>query len=283
MPRDRLQPSNYAVKLAELTVHGDDTEFNSSPVHGKLRQVGPAFENVFFVCGEMPSTPSRPFFERMFFRYSRTMTVVRRPDGGLVIINSMKLNEGGLQELDELGEVRHIVRLGTFHGVDDAFWLRRYPGAQYWHVQGMTPAKGLPDVVPRTLVDGSPAGPIPGARIVEFEGANFPEAILVLPQGVAITCDSIQNHKSIFGGKYNSWLVSFGIWKIGLLGEARLGPIWLDNQGDRSALRSHFHKLLQLDWDVLVPGHGWPLKSDAKRAVGLSVKSQLPPAPRAKI
>ena len=43
----------------------------------------------------------------------------------------------------ELGEVRHIIRLGAFHGADDAFFLQTYSNADYWHIDGMKPAEGL--------------------------------------------------------------------------------------------------------------------------------------------
>lgn len=189
-------------------------------MHGELTQLD-GFPHVFFVRGRMPATSARPWFERALVYCSRTMTVVREPSsaaGDLVLLNTVRLDEQGLSALNALGEVRHVVRLGQFHGSDDAFFLRAYPHADYWHVAGMQPAKGLA-IDPKVLAPGNV--PIAGARVHEFRGANFPEAVLVLPRskersvGVAITCDSVQNHPSAFD-EHNSWAVSFGIWKLGL-------------------------------------------------------------------
>ena len=42
-------------------------------------------------------------------------------------------------------------------------------------------------------------------------------------------------------------------------------------------LRPKFERLLaEHDFDMLVPGHGWPIYKDAKNAVQLSLEKQLP-------
>ena len=110
--------------------------------------------------------------------------------------------------------------------------------------------------------------------------------------GVAITTDAIQNHRTIFDID-NSPLVSFAIWKIGLAGLARLGPIWLREQalspsdknelssGDKKQKVSNFFKpqferlISDYDFETLVPGHGWPIQTNAREAIRKSIASQL--------
>jgi hypothetical protein len=139
--------------------------------------------------------------------------------------------------------------------------------------------------------------PIPGSQLFSFQGINYPEAILILPptantKGVAITTDAIQNHISIFDID-NSPLVSLAIWRIGLVGIARLGPIWmrdqvpleispkamptLEKKSNMIALfRPQYESLLaQFDFDMLMPGHGWPITSGAKEAIKVSMEQQL--------
>lgn len=277
--------SRYARKLAEVTITADQDDW-SVPHHGDLQQLA---DDVFFVRGRMSSTPARPLFERMFLHYSRTMTIVRGAAGHdvalhqVTLINTMRLGAEGLSQLEALGEISDVVRLGSFHGVDDAFYLRRYPQARYWHVSNMCPAANVASV-PRVL---SSDLPLPGVQVHVFRNVNFPEAVLVLPptekrSGVAITTDSVQNHSSVFD-KDNSWMVSCGIWWLGLVGKARLGPYWMDQQVPRgqkvAVLRPQYEELLEnYDWDMLVPGHGWPMAKDAKNAVRGSVNAQLPKA-----
>ena len=73
--------------------------------------------------------------------------------------------------------------------------------------------------------------PFANGEVFNFDNLPYPEAIIILsptPQraGIAITTDSIQNHRSVFDID-NSPLVSLAIWRISLVGPARLGPIWL--------------------------------------------------------
>lgn len=278
--------------FATLTVAADQPIAASR--HGKIQRVA---DDVYMVRGRMPSTPKRPLFERLFMYYSRTMTIVRRKTGAgdyeLSLINSLRLSDKALKQLSELGKVKHIVRLGSFHGVDDAFYLQRFD-AKYWVVEGMKHASGL-TVEPEILSDTKL--PILESQLFSFENLPYPEAIIVLPAtshraGVAITTDSIQNHSSIFDID-NSPLVSLGIWRIGLAGAARLGPIWLREQmpqrGDSIPLtalekkknisiffRPQYQRLLDHhDFDMLMPGHGWPITRGAKKAITVSMDSQL--------
>ena len=254
-------------------------------------------DGVYMVRGRMPSTPSRPLFERLFQYYSRTMTIVRRENdaGGydLTLINTLRMNDKALAELSKLGEVKHVVRLGSFHGIDDAVYLHKY-GAKYWVVAGMENAPGL-NVEPHVLSDVNL--PIDGAQLFSFDALTFPEAIIVLPPtpqraGVAITTDAVQNHRSVFDID-NSPLVSLAIWKIGLVGPARLGPIWLREQTPKAALeaelsgdekkqrmiaffRPQFERLLEdYDFEMLMPGHGWPIYEKARAAIRVSLDDQL--------
>lgn len=279
-------------QFAQITVPSE----NPRPAarHSDIEEIA---KDLFIVRGAMPSAPGRPFWERLFLRYSRTMTVVRhgRPDGGsdLTLINTIRLNPTGLEALAGLGTIRSIVRLGAFHGIDDAFYVSEF-GADYWQVEGMQPAPDYWGEV-KTMSEGNL--PIPNAKLFCFEALNYPEAILLLPAlkdrpGVAITTDSIQNHTSAWDPD-NSFLVSIAIKRIGLLGPARLGPVWLRDQVPANKLapdltgavkkknmtsffRPQFQRLLaDYEFDMLVPGHGWPVMKDAKAAIIASIEQQL--------
>lgn len=43
----------------------------------------------------------------------------------------MRLSDASLGQLDALGNVRHVLRLGDFHGLDDRFYVDRYQ-AEFW-------------------------------------------------------------------------------------------------------------------------------------------------------
>lgn len=285
-------PGSKTPHLATLTVAADKPR--AAARHSKIQHIS---DDIYMVRGKMPSTRSRPLFERLFLYYSRTMTIIRRKnDAGdyeLTLINSVRLNEKTLAQLAELGAVTNIVRLGSFHGVDDAFYVQHY-GAQYWVVEGMKNAPGL-DLEPEILSETNL--PVAGAQLFSFDDLPYPEAIIILPptrqrSGVAITTDAIQNHRSIFDID-NALLVSLVIWRIGLAGTARLGPIWMREQtpGAASApdlpaaekkrnmvvfFKPQFERLLRhYNFGMLMPGHGWPIYQDAKTAIHSSMDTQL--------
>jgi hypothetical protein len=62
--------------------------------------------------------------------------VIIRNGHQLSLINTVRLDDAGLAVLDRLGKVTNVVRIGAFHGRDDAFYLDRY-GAKLWALPGM--------------------------------------------------------------------------------------------------------------------------------------------------
>ncbi len=298
-----MNAKNSGEKLHFATINVSAQAPLPASRHGGIQRLA---DDVFFVRGRMRSTPKRSIFARLFVYFSRTMTIVRhrneRGEYELALFNTLRMSEAGLAQVEKLGKITNIVRLGSFHGVDDAYYVQRYD-AQYWIVDGMRSADGL-ESVPRSLGETSPddaaapehkAGPILGAQAFIFKDIRYPEAIYILPPnaarpGVAISTDSIQNHRSIWDWD-NSFFVSLSIWRIGLLGKARLGPIWLREQAPRRAqtpnpqdkhthiarfFRPQFARLLRdYDFDMLIPGHGWPIRKAAKTAIQNSMDVQL--------
>ena len=280
-----------APEFAKLTVPANQPR--PAARHGKVTQVA---DDIYMVRGRMPSTPARPWFERTFMHFSRTMTVLRCPDGAdghdLTLINTIRLNEAGLAQLQKLGRIAHIVRLGSFHGVDDAFYVDRFD-AQYWTVAGMEHAPGFGGEAQILARDNLP---VEGADWFEFADLRFPEGVMILSAtldrpGVAITTDSIQNHTGALD-RDNSLLVSFAINKIGLKGPARLGPIWMRDQVEYTGaaledgavkraqmiacLRPQYEALIRdFEFEMLMPGHGWPIHQGAREQIATSIEDQL--------
>lgn len=58
-------------------------------------------------------------------QFSRHMTAVRECNA-LTLINSIRLDDAGLAQLDALGRVAHVVKIGSLHGRDDAFYKAHY-------------------------------------------------------------------------------------------------------------------------------------------------------------
>ena len=226
--------------------------------HGQLREVFPA---IFFVTGQ-----TRPNFGEQW-QFSRNMTVLR--DGqDLTLINTLRLDDAGLASLEALGSVKHIVKLGSFHGRDDAFYVRRY-GPEVWAPAGMPHERGVKTT--RELRHGEP-GPVTGSSTFVFNTPNALEAVLRLDRegGVLVTCDSIQNMQE--ADEYFDELTAERMAAMGFLAKANLGPGWL-TQGKPSA--SDFDALDSLSFRHILSAHGKPLLDDAKPALKTSVDAAL--------
>ncbi|MDJ0927365.1 MAG: hypothetical protein QNJ73_06885, partial [Gammaproteobacteria bacterium] len=155
-------------------------QFPAPYPHESLRELGP---DVFFLAGCMRMAP--------LMRISRNMTVVRQ-DGELVVFNAVRMSPAAEAELNQLGRVTHVVRLGSFHGLDDAYYVARY-GAQFWCQREST---HYPEpAVNHELSEGG-ALPLPDAELFVFRETKRPECALLLKHGAGllITCDSVQHY-----------------------------------------------------------------------------------------
>ena len=228
-----------------------------SPVwpHGPLQA---AFPDVFFVVGT-----NKTHHAGVDLQTSRTMVVVRAGEA-LTLINTVRLDDAGLRELDALGEVRHVVRLGAFHGRDDPFYCDRY-GAELWALPAAEHADGRS--TGRTLAAGGPF-PAPDAELFVFASARFPEAAVILARegGILITCDAIQNWTHV--DRFFSPQCGAMFEAQGLIRPANVPSTW------REACQpspDDFTRLLALPFHHLISAHGEPLRDEAHARVAANV------------
>lgn len=224
-------------------------QFPPALQHGTIEEV---FPDVFFVSGTMETV-----LQEMDWKFSRNMTVVR--DGErLIIINSVRLDDEGLAELDKLGRVTDVVRIGSLHGRDDPFYVERYD-ANYWTLSGMAHESGLQ----ATHTLAAEATPIAGASLFEFSTTNVPEGILRLEHdgGILISCDALQNW--LAPDDYFSDASRDLMQNMGFFTPANLGPVWCQVAEPGA---EDFVRLKQLSFKHTLCGHGDPLRDTAHEA-----------------
>lgn len=228
--------------------------------HNAIEQIA---DDVFMARGSIKLNP--------VIRFSRNMAIVRQ-DGALTLVDPIRLNKAGLRQLDALGEVKHIMRLGAFHGLDDPFYMDRYKPA-FWSQEGGETYVEPP--IDHVLTEGG-ALPFSGAKLFCFGNTKAPESALVLEsgKGILLTCDAIQNYRNFSN---NNLLARIVMPFIGFSKTTQIGPIWLKLATPEGAsLRSEFDRLLELDFDSLLGAHGTLLKTGAKKAVGKAIKKAFP-------
>ena len=215
--------------------------------HGDIEEV---FADIFFVTGTMHSR-----IDGADWQFSRNMTIVR--DGiHLTLINAIRLDDDGLAMLNALGQVANVVKIGSLHGLDDAFYLDTY-GAKFWALPGMTHTHSLP-VYKELTSDGDK--PFPDCSVLEIPSSRFPECILRADRdgGVLIACDALHNWTE--PDEFICEETRVRMDAMGFFRKANIGPGWLRiNEPDGS----DFFRLQGLKYRHALCGHGQPLRETA--------------------
>jgi len=228
--------------------------------HDTIEQLGP---DLFIVRSQFRVAP--------LCLTTRTMTIVRTGQD-LVLINGVRLTEQGHRQLDALGRVRHVIKLGDAHAADDPFLVDHY-GATLWALTGARHKLGLQ--TERVL---SEDGPLPlSAELIALRHSKHPEGVLRLdtPGGTVITCDAAQNHAD---DRHYSPMTRACLGPLGYRRPAAISLPWkwaMSVPGGPS-LREDFARILDWDFDDLVTGHGPALRGGARAHLQASVDHTLP-------
>jgi hypothetical protein len=222
--------------------------------HGPIREVLPGLH---FVTGSVAMPGPLPI------RFSRNMTIVKEGDR-LVLVNSLRLDDAGLAELDRLGKVTDVVRLAANHGSDDPFYAERY-GAKVWAVAGQRYTAGFDTNAPDVYFDAQveltedAELPIAGARLYTIH-SQPPEGLLVLARdgGVCISGDCFQHWHATDG--YFTALGKLMMKMMGFIRPHNVGPGWVKQCKPPKA---DLEATLGLGFSHVLTAHGDPVLGDA--------------------
>lgn len=226
-------------------------QYSSAWPHSKIKQI---FPDIFFVTGTNITQ-----HEGVTLQHSRNMIIVRE-QGKLSLINTVQLTEKGLDELASLGKIENVIKIGSFHGRDDAFYLDHFD-AKLWALTGMEHQNNRKADYNLTA-DG--LMPFADCKIFTFNSSRFPEAVLHINQngGILVTCDSIKNW--LARDKFFSDSTAKLYEKQKLFGYATVNEIWMQaTQIDKSELLG----LKELNFCHLLSAHGEPLLNNAHEHV----------------
>ncbi len=144
------------------------------------KEIEKLYPDVYLLHGSIKMGPG--------MRMSRNMGILKSGDE-LTLVNPVRMSDKGLSKLDELGNVKRILRLGDFHGLDDSFYIDRYK-CEFW-AQGGQDTYKTPE--PTKEISNSAESPFPNSEFFIFESAKYPEAALFLADHkLLITADSVQ-------------------------------------------------------------------------------------------
>lgn len=195
--------------------------------HGEFEKLA---ENLWWVQGSIP---------RMSLK--RTMLIVRRNDGTLVIHNPIALEETAMRSIEAWGRPRFLLVPSGFHRLDAPAYKKRYPESQVVTPKGSRTR--VEDVLPVDLTyeqfpnDDS-------VRLEPLDGVNDAEGVLVAhsADGITIVLNDVvfnmDRKRDFLGFVFTTLLGSAPGPRISRL--AKLALI-----KDRPALRANLQRLAQ--------------------------------------
>jgi hypothetical protein len=216
--------------------------------HGPIQRID---DNLWWVESPVPGIPGRNF--------PRSMHIIRRSDGSLLLHNAIPLDDAGLEALTALGRPAILVLPSHFHCIDAHAMRARLSLKTY------CPAGSLAETRQRVEIDGTldALPPDPAVRFVALAGTKFGEGVLAVTSTDAehvslVLCDVVLNIPHLPG----FWGL---IWRLfGFTGDPRCGPLWLKHGViDRGALRGTMKELAAIPHLTrLVPSHGLVMDQD---------------------
>ncbi|MDK2777707.1 MAG: hypothetical protein KYX62_08600 [Pseudomonadota bacterium] len=225
---------------------------NTAPVDESLSgtqeygQIAPLFWDVFWVPGSLPVDGST----------GRNNMVILRNRQELTLINPVRLSEKEEKQLERLGTVSHIIRLGDEPSADEAWYRRRY-SAQLWALPGQV------DKPRHQVLRAHTNLPVPDAELFIFSATSRPEAALLLKRHqLLLTNRALQN----FSGWHGLSLMQQLSMRIkGFHKGLNIVKPWLRQAERRGAsLETDFNHLSHLNFDALLGAQGDPLPYDAQ-------------------
>ena len=229
--------------------------FPDAQPHGPIEKLG---DDVFWVQGTMRMAPG--------LRISRNMVIIRSGEE-LTLVTAVRLSEKGERELEALGKVTNVVKIGAAHDYDDPYCVWRF-GARYWAL----PHAAKPDGPTPDAELSASNSPVTDCAVFQFAGTKRPEAALLIQRGggILVTCDAVQNWPNTNRCSLPAKLVCkiFGFTSR----PAQIGPPWRKVMTPRGgSLRGEFERLAALEFTDLIGGHGAPLRGTAKAALQATI------------
>jgi hypothetical protein len=233
-----------------------EIKFPEALGHSAISEV---FPGVFTVMGTYIAT-----YDNDQWQFSRNMTIVREGDK-LTLINAIRLSEDGMKELDKLGKVKHVVKLGAAHGIDNPYYVLRYD-AKAWALPGAGHEQGIH--TDETLaVDHLP---FTDAKLHVLAEGEKAEAVLLVQRdgGILLSCDSIKNWSEVdpyFSDESGEKMSQYGM----------IRPVDIDKSFVTGAgiTRERFDAVLAEPFIHLIPGHGQTVKDTAHEQVKNAVET----------
>lgn len=187
-------------------------------------------------------------------------TVVRLPGDDVLVISPPPVECGGLESLDALGPVRHVVVSNAFHYLNARAFLERYPEARFWAAPGLfRRVAGLPsgtEIEPDLRASWSDAidhAVLRASDEVSEVALFHRESASLILTDLAFNMTSFARVIDRIGWRLNGAPIGFG--------HSRTARMLLLR--DRQATKTFLERVLEWPFRRILVAHGDVVESDA--------------------
>jgi hypothetical protein len=207
-------------------------------------------------------------------RFEARMTVVRLPDGGLVVHSPAPLDDAMREWIHRLGTVAVILAPGNFHHLHVAAWQRAFPAAATWICPGVdrrAPALRFDGVLgaqlPAPMQDAFEQVPVRGRLMSEVALLHRPTRTLLLVDLVECFGDDTPRVNRVLRAS----MKLLGMWNR----PAPAPEYRVAGWSDRAAARAALERILAWDFERVVIAHGDLIEHDAKAVLRRAWRATL--------
>jgi hypothetical protein len=137
-------------------------------------------------------------------------TIVGLPSGGLLVVSPPPAGAGGLDVLGAIGRVEHVVAPNSFHHLNVAGFLARFPGASFWAAPGLFAR--VPGLPPGTELGSDAPAEWSGAveQAILDNGRGVSEVAFFHRESATLVLTDLAFHMVRFGSAFDrvAWRLS---------------------------------------------------------------------------
>jgi hypothetical protein len=185
------------------------------------------------------------------FHLGTRMTIVRRPDGGLIVHSPLALSDALRGETDALGPVRCVIAPNVYHHLYAGQWTAAYPDARLVAPKGLE--KKREDLRIAAFLEDEPdecwADTLSQVRV---QGTLLKETVFFhAPSRTLISSDLLENFDSS-----PHWPTRMYLKVGGIHGKPGVSRVLRVMYRDHEKVRAALERVLAWDFDRIVLGHG---------------------------